>query len=145
MYLCNQKRNQKKLEMPIVQGIISSTEVTRFLNECQSHYLGADAVSGRAFSLHNLAYAIKNWDPLEYWGDKTNQKAFPTIYEANLRTLSLFSTSVFQESIFSSCGATLGDRRRRLVESPSLMESLALMRVQLSLTSKNTQKEHEVS
>jgi hypothetical protein len=69
------------------------------------------------------------------------EKKFPSFFKVNQVTLALPSTSCFQESIFSSAGATLTDRRRRLIESPDLLEATTLLRYICAVAAREQQEE----
>ena len=44
---------------------------------------------------------------------------------------------IIQESVFSSCGDTLTQRRRRLVDNPDLLEAVTIFRLVISYDNKN--------
>jgi len=56
---------------------------------------------------------------------------------ANTFTLTFGSTSIIQESVFSSGGDTLTQQRKRLVDNPDLLEALAMLRFVISTENKN--------
>ena len=79
---------------------------------------------------------LNEYDPLQFWkADKQN--LFPLHFWANTFTLTFGSTSIIQESVFSSCGDTLTQRRKRLVDNPDLLEAVAMLRFVISTENKN--------
>jgi hypothetical protein len=85
---------------------------------------------------HNFSLRFGSWmaflekrvyAPLEFWTIE-NQVKFPRIFLINMLTLTLPTTSIMQESVFSSAGDTLDSRRKRILESPLLLEQIVTLR-----------------
>ena len=65
------------------------------------------------------------------------QKLYSLHFLANTVTLTFGSTSIIQESVFSSCGDTLTQRRRRLVDIADLLEAVIMLLLVISYDNKN--------
>lgn len=83
------------------------------------------AFDAELFALLGL---LKTYDPLAYWSQQEKQEKFPRLFALNRITLVFPSSSIFQESLFSSAGDTLTQRRKRLLDSLELLESVVILR-----------------
>lgn len=70
---------------------------------------------------------FSEYNPIEFWSQSYNQTKYPEMFRINQLTLSYASTSVFQETVFSTAGRTLTSCRGRLSENPDLQETVTLM------------------
>ena len=78
----------------------------------------------------NLESFLKTYNPLTFW-TKAKQQSFPSFFQMNAFTLSFGNTSIIQESVFSSAGDTLTQRRKRLLEDPEHLEAVVILRYYL--------------
>jgi hypothetical protein len=85
------------------------------------------SISGKArFGLKSAIALLAEYDPLDFW-TPSNRRAQPKVFHAAIRTLSYSPTSVFQETVFSTCGRVFTPHRSRLALSPGLSEDLLLL------------------
>lgn len=103
-------------------------EKVNFKNYSNSRILGLDNKN----TPRNLLYHIETCDPLITWSDSKLKTLLPGYYEANLITLGYPPGTLYQESIFSSIGDTLDNRRYSLTRSAAKMEAIVLSRILLA-------------
>lgn len=76
-------------------------------------------------------------DPLGWWLETTQQKAFPNLSKMAIDYLSIPAMSSEAERLFSSCKITLTDRRNRL--GADLLEALECLKSWLKITDRDAQ------
>ena len=82
-------------------------------------------------TLVSVVRRIQDYNPLEFW-TKEIRSRMPRLFQANLHSLSVATSSIMQESVFSSAGDTLDQRRRRLLDNPNELEETICARVILA-------------
>ena len=99
---------------------------------------------GDKITFSNLLTTVGEWNPLEFWSSKLVQHKLPSFLHFNTIVLGSPTTTLFLESMFSSAGHTLDDRRRMLLQNPPYLEALTLLRSTLAherIEKKDAEKE----
>lgn len=100
--------------------VLVATEIANF-NACEPH----DEI---VFSFLPLLEFLQQFhNPLDFW-DKSRRAQFPQVFAAIQFALAFPAASIFQESVFSSAKDTLTSRRKRLMDSPQLLEKIVILK-----------------
>jgi hypothetical protein len=107
---------------------VSEAEAT-MLNELDRfHAFNSRGKYAKAKNFTEFVAVYQEWDPLEFWNNKTHQTLFPKIFKANKIVLAYLASSGKQEGSFSIADMTLGKQRKRLGESPELLQATITLR-----------------
>jgi hypothetical protein len=94
------------------------------------------------FNIGCIIKASKVINALAFW-TPDRRKRFPATFKAAAICAGSASHSCLQESVFSSANDTLSTRRRRLTQTPELLEALVVLRYALNCSRFEHEREEE--